>query len=67
MGPGCWWSIGILWALLTVGCVIYVWNDCHRGNRPGVIWTIATIVFGVFAMIAYMIFKAFLPDRGWRG
>ncbi len=67
MAPGCWWSFAIIWALLTVGCVAYVWNDTHRGNRPGVLWTIGTLIFGIFTLIAYLIYKSFLPDRGWRG
>ena len=67
MEPSCWWGIGIMWVILTVACVAYVWNDCHRGNQPGVIWSILTVVLGIFGMIIYLIYKAFLPDRGWRG
>jgi hypothetical protein len=65
--PSCWFACGIIWLLITVGCVIYVWNDCHRGNIPGIGWTILAAVLGFIGLIIYLIYKTTQPDRGWRG
>jgi len=65
--PGCFWSIAIVWFFVTIGCVIYIWNDCHRGNLPAVGWTILTIITSFIGVIIYLVYKSILPDRGWRG
>ena len=67
MQPGCGWTVGIFGFFLTISCVIYVWNDCHRGNIPGIGWTILTIFTSFIGLIIYLIYKSSQPDRGWRG
>ena len=67
IGPYFIWGCSILYLVLTAGCVIYVWNDCHRGNIPGLGWSILALLTSVVGLVIYMIYKSFLPDRGWRG
>ena len=61
------WGCSILYIVITVACVIYVWNDCHRGNMPGIGWTVLALFTNVIGVIIYMIYKSTQPDRGWRG
>jgi len=65
--PSFWGGCLILYLVLTVGCVVYVWNDCHRGNIPGVGWAILTLLTSVIGLIIYLIYKSTQPGRGWRG
>ncbi len=65
--PSCYWGCSILYLVVTVGCVIYVWNDCHRGNIPGIWWSVLALVLNVVGVAIYLIYKAFQPDHGWRG
>ena len=65
--PAFYWGCSLLYMVLTAGCVIYVWNDSHRGRQAGVGWAILALLTNVLGLIIYLIYKSTQPDHGWRG
>ena len=65
--PAFYWGCSILYLVITVACMMYVWNDSHRGRQSGVGWAILALFTNVLGVIIYLIYKSTQPDHGWRG